>query len=159
MNALITNEDGMLCAMHVSSNSGQSSSILDLHLHKEMWPEVSFTYDITLRSNRLPTALADIDLGQYDALVLDTQGTELLILEGAAAILHGFRYIKVEAADFEAYRNCVTVDKIDTFLRSRGFRMVRKDPFKQLSGAGEYFNLLFARYSSATASERSRNLG
>src|SRR5262245_57815470 len=33
INALITNEDGALCTLHISNNSGESSSILDLHLH------------------------------------------------------------------------------------------------------------------------------
>jgi len=44
INALITNEDGALCTLHTSNNSGQSSSVLDLHLHKDIWPEVSFTH-------------------------------------------------------------------------------------------------------------------
>src|SRR6516225_11709594 len=44
INALITNEDGALCTLHISNNSGHSSSILDLHLHKDIWPEVSFTH-------------------------------------------------------------------------------------------------------------------
>src|SRR5262245_42779786 len=83
INALITNEDGAPCTLHVSNNSGQASSILDLYLLKEMWPEISFIHDITLRSSRLSTALADVDLAEYDAMVLDTQGSELLILQSA----------------------------------------------------------------------------
>ena len=79
INALITNEDGTLCTLHISNNSGASSSILELHLHKDIWPEVTRTHDIVMRSSRLPTALANVDLAQYDAMVLDTQGSELLI--------------------------------------------------------------------------------
>jgi FkbM family methyltransferase len=111
INALITNEDGALCTLHTSSNSGQSSSILDPHLHKDIWPEVTFTHDICLRSSRLPTALAGVDNpSEYEALVLDTQGSELSVLQSAATTLGGFNYIQVEAANFEAYRNCATVD-------------------------------------------------
>ena len=145
INALITNEDGALCTLHISNNSGQSSSILDLHLHKDIWPEVTFTHDITLRSNRLPTALADIDLAQYDAMVLDTQGSELLILQSAATILGGFNYIQVEAANFEAYRNCATVDTLNTFLRSHGFRLLHKKLQARRAAGGEYFDLLSRR--------------
>jgi FkbM family methyltransferase len=145
INALITNEDGALCTLHISNNSGHSSSILDLHLHKDIFPEVTFTHDITLRSIRLPTALADIDLSQYDAMVLDTQGSELLILQSAATILGGFNFIQVEAANFEAYRNCATVDTLNTFLRSHGFRLLHKDLQARRAAGGEYFDLLFAR--------------
>ena len=38
-------------------------------------------------------------------MVIDTQGSELLILQLAVTILGGFNYIQVEAANFEAYRN------------------------------------------------------
>jgi FkbM family methyltransferase len=143
INALITNEDGALCTLHISNNSGQSSSILDLHLHKDIWPEVSFTHDITLRSSRLPTALADVDLAQYDAMVLDTQGSELLILQSAETILGGFNFIQVEAANFEAYRNCATVDTINSFLRGYGFRLLEKRLQARRKAGGEYFELLF----------------
>jgi hypothetical protein len=60
--------------------------------------------------------LGGIDnLSEYDAMVLDTQGSELSILQSAATILSGFNYIQIEAANFEAYRNCATVDTLDVF--------------------------------------------
>ena len=145
INALITNEEGILCTLHISNNSGQSSSILDLNLHKDIWPWVTYTHDITLRSIRLPTALAEIDLAQYDAMVLDTQGSELFILQSAATILGEFNYIQVEAANFEAYRNCATVDTLNTFLRSHGFRLLHKTLQARRAAGGEYFDLLFKR--------------
>jgi hypothetical protein len=37
-----------------------------------------------------------------DAIILDTQGSELLILKGAQATLRQASYVKVEAADFES---------------------------------------------------------
>jgi FkbM family methyltransferase len=145
INALITNEDGALCTLHISNNSGLSSSILDLYLHKDIWPDVTFTHDISVRSTRLPTALADISLSEYDAMILDTQGTELLILQSATAILGGFKYIQVEAANFEAYRNRATVDTINTFLRQHGFRLLHKHLQIGRDAGGEYFDLLFGR--------------
>ena len=143
INALITNEDGALCTLHVSSNSGRSSSILDPYLYKDIWPDVTFRQDITLRSSRLPTALAGIDLAQYDAMVLDTQGSELLILQSAETILGRFNFIQVEAANFEAYRNCATVDAINGFLRGYGFRLLERKLLVRREAGGEYFELLF----------------
>ena len=89
-------------------------------------------------------ALAGINLSEYDGMILDTQGTELLILQSATAILGGFKYIKVEAPNFEAYRNCATVDTLNTFLRQHGFRLVHKHLFARRDRGGEYFDLLFS---------------
>ena len=78
-------------------------------------------------------------------MVIDTQGSELLILQSAVTILGGFNYIQVEAANFEAYRNCATVDTLSTFLRSHGFRLVAKRLQARREAGGEYFDLLFKR--------------
>jgi FkbM family methyltransferase len=145
INALITNEDGAFCTLHISNNGRYSSSILDLYLVKDIAPDVTFTHDILVRSSRLPTVLADINLSEYDAMILDTQGTELLILQSATAILSGFKYIQVEAANFEAYRNCATVDTLNTFLRQHGFRLLHKHLQVRRDAGGEYFDLLFGR--------------
>ena len=145
INALITNEDGALCALHISNNGGISSSILDLHRAKDVWPDLTFTHDISVRSTRLPTALADINLSEYDALILDTEGAELLILQSSTAILGGFKYIQVEAANFEVYRNYPTVNTINTFLRQHGFRLVHKGPFLRPAPGREMYDLLFQR--------------
>ena len=63
----------------------QSSSILDLHMHRDIWPEVSYIHEIAVASATLPSAFrkAGVNAEDYDALVLDTQGSELLVLCGA----------------------------------------------------------------------------
>jgi hypothetical protein len=86
-----------------------------------------------------------IDPGLYDALVLDTQGSELLVLQGAKDILQQFRYIRTEAADFESYRNCATVDQLCSYLKSLGFLVKRKDRFAQRAAGGAYYDILFER--------------
>ena len=71
----------------------------------------------------MPTILeqtnAKLDL--YDVLVIDTQGSELLVLQGAENILHEFRYVRVEATDFQLYKDSCVSKEIDTFLRQCGF--------------------------------------
>jgi FkbM family methyltransferase len=91
--ALITDRDNDLHVLHVSNNDGQSSSILALNLHKDVWPNVHYVNDVEMKSSTLPTALntAGIDFVSFDALVLDTQGSELLVLRGAAPILAQFK--------------------------------------------------------------------
>ena len=62
--------------MHVSSNDGISSSILDLALHRDIWPDVHYVDEIAVNSVRLQTAIsrAGLDVGNYDALVTNTLG-------------------------------------------------------------------------------------
>ena len=100
---LITDRDDELHILHVANNAGASSSIFELHLHKDIWPNIHYVNDVEMRSSTLPTALntAGIDYAAFDALVLDTQGSELLVLRGAAPILAQFKFVKTEAADFE----------------------------------------------------------
>lgn len=145
--SLITDRDGETCTLHISSNYGASSSILDLHLHREIWPAVHYVNDIELISARLPSALRDsgIDTAAYDALAIDTQGSELLVLQGAEEILPRFKYIKAEAADFESYKSCPTVDEIRGYLGAQGFRLIRKDKFAERAAGGAYYELLFER--------------
>jgi FkbM family methyltransferase len=38
INALITDKDGETYTLHVANNEGASSSILDLHDHRDIWP-------------------------------------------------------------------------------------------------------------------------
>ncbi len=147
INALITDKDGETYTLHVANNEGASSSILDLHDHRDIWPDVHYVRDIVVFSATLPAALhrAGVSLRDYDALVMDTQGSELLVLRGAAPMLRGFKWIKTEAADFEAYKGCTTVSELVDYLRPFGFRLHHKDQFATRTAGGAYFDILFKR--------------
>ena len=146
---LITDRDDVSTILHVSNNDGISSSILDLSLHRDIWPDVHYVDDIAVNSVRLQTAIgrAGLDISNYDALVMDTLGVELLILRGLGADITHFKYIKTEAADFESFKGCATVSEISEFLiSSYGYRLLRKDRFAQRDAGGSYFNLLFGSH-------------
>ncbi len=144
---LITDADDKDYSLHISSNCGASSSILELGAHKEIWPEVTFTEEIPLKSITLSSLVKRerVDLGLYDALVMDTQGSELLVLKGAADILDRFKFIKTEAADFEVYKGCCTVADLDVFLTAHGFRRVCKKQFAHKSGVGSCYDVVYSR--------------
>jgi Methyltransferase FkbM domain len=132
---------------HVASNQGASSSILPLAEHQRMWPEIFYIEDIILTSVSLPSLVTkeDLDLTKYQALVLDTQGSELMILKGAAGILPSFRFVKVEVPDFESYQGCCLLAELNSFMESHGFREYRRDPFESAPGLGTYFDVLYER--------------
>ncbi len=152
LEALVTDVDDREYEFHVANNSGESSSILALKDHKDVWPDVAFTKSIKLHSVTLPTLLAreGIDVARYDALVMDTQGSELLVLQGAESLLSRFGYIKTEVPDFEAYEGCVQLDDLSEFLAARGFRELVRNRWISREAGGHYYDVVYRR--SATAS-------
>ena len=147
--ALLTDRPGDMVKFNIASNSGASSSIFDLALHKDIWPEVGYVDQIELRTETLDRVLAmrGIDL-PIDALILDTQGSELLVLKGAEAALRQVSFVKIEAADFEAYKGCATVATIEAFLKKFSFRRVKKTRFARHPSGGGYYDLLFKRFGA-----------
>lgn len=145
--ALVTDSDGSAHSLHIANNHGQSSSMLPLKHHVDVWPEVRFDRTILLSGWTLPSLLEQngIDSRAYDALVLDTQGSELLVLRGAAAMLHSFRYVKVEASDFEVYEGCCTLVELSSFLALHGFDEWSRRRFARRPQGGSCFDVVFRR--------------
>ncbi len=82
---------------------------------------------------------------EYDALVMDTQGAEMMVLKGAKSILNNFSYIKLEAPDFEAYRDCCKIPELTAFLTANGFSEQSRKRMAGKSDCGNYYDLLFVR--------------
>jgi FkbM family methyltransferase len=143
--ALITDVDNREYDFHLANNDGQSSSILEFKGHKDLWPEIGYLNSITLKGRTLPSLLDEhnINPAHFEALVMDTQGSELLVLKGADSILNNFRFISTEVADFESYAGCCTVDEIDSFLKIRNFRRhsCRRDA--RMKDGGAYYTITY----------------
>lgn len=142
---LITDQNNAEYSFNIASNAGMSSSIFDLALHTEVWPSIHYTGTLRLRSKTLPAVLDEhlVDRSKYQALVLDTQGAELLILKGAESILHDFRFIKTEVADFECYRGGCVLSNIETFLALHGFRECAREKFADRAGGGSCYDVVY----------------
>ncbi len=147
LNYMVMDEDGKEYDFHIASNFGASSSILELSQARVMWPEVSYTSTLTLPGVTLKTVLATehINAQQFDALVLDTQGSEYRILSGSAELLPNFKFVKVEVADFEAYKGCCQIGELSSFMLSNGFREHLRIPFRHVPDVGTYFDVLYKR--------------
>jgi FkbM family methyltransferase len=149
VNCLVTDRDGARYPFHITSNAGGSSSIFSLALHEDIWPDVKETATITLTSKTLPTLLADeqLDLSSYDVLVMDTQGSELLVLKGAESIVDRFKFIKTEVADFRAYDGGCQLEEVESFMQRLGFfELARKTIALHPSGGG-YYDIVYKRRS------------
>jgi FkbM family methyltransferase len=147
---LVTDIDEKEYLFHISSHEGVSSSIYDLARHKEIWPSVTYTKTLSLKSITLTTLLKKehLDMTKYDALVLDTQGSELLVLKGAISLLPHIKYVKTEVADFEAYKGCCQLKEMDSFFRDHNFRRVIKRKFVHKKGIGSYYDVLYSSLSN-----------
>ncbi|MEM1212341.1 MAG: FkbM family methyltransferase [Planctomycetota bacterium] len=143
---LITDQTGQEYTFHVASNAGESSSILPLKDHQTLWPEIGYERELLLTSTTLDDLCAaeGIDLDLYGALILDTQGSELLVLQGARGVLSRFTYVKAEAADFEAYENNATIEQLTAFMAEQGFsEMARHEFAAKPDGTGRYYDVVF----------------
>ncbi len=145
--ALVTDKDGVQHDFHVANNAGASSSILRMKHHADIWPDVQYTSTIPMTSVRLDTLLRreDLDISQYQALVLDTQGSELLVLQGSGDLLGGIRFIKIEVPDFEAYEGCCQLAQVTAFMEANGFQEHVRTEFASRDAGGSYFDVIYHR--------------
>ena len=106
--ALVTDVDDKEYKFYVANNYGESSSIFKFKHVKDIWPDIDYKTSILLKSTTLATLFKreQLDASKYQALIMDTQGSELLVLKGSIPILDNFKFIKTEVADFESYEGC-----------------------------------------------------
>jgi FkbM family methyltransferase len=144
---LLAGENGREYTFHIMDNGGVSSSILPLAKHLEMWPEVGYEKEIKICGTTFGTFIEkeQLRLADYQALVLDTQGSELMILKGVDNFLSYVRFIKVEVADFESYVGCCQLPEMNEFMRDRGFRERERKRFESLRGVGSYYDVTYEK--------------
>lgn len=122
-NTALGNFEGKVIMNVESNNDGQSSSIMEPHIHLEHYPYIVFDdkEEVEIKMlNNIP-----IDFNGYNFLNIDVQCYELEVLKGSDRILKFIDYILIEVNKVEMYKNCPLVSGIDNFLYNYGF--VRKD--------------------------------
>mgnify|MGYP003332726712 CR=1 FL=1 len=69
---------------NLSSNDGESSSILNPLDHKTVYPNISFLDKIKVQVKRFDSLIDqfDIDINSFNIIISDTQGYELEVLKG-----------------------------------------------------------------------------
>jgi len=145
LNYLILDRDNIKVILNISNNNGLSSSIFELDKHKNIWPDVYYSSKISLNSITLPSLLKKefIPIKQYDCLIMDTQGSELLILKGCEQILQNFKYVKTEVANFEAYTGCCQLSEMNAWMASKGFRIIKKQKKGNKKEIGSYYDITY----------------
>ena len=150
--ALVTDRAGQTHRFNVANNNGRSSSILPLGQQKDIWPEIDFCEALDLTSTTVDQMAADSGLS-FDALMIDVQGAELLVLKGATETLRSVEVIGAEAADFEIYKGCTTVDELKDHLGPLGFRLDRQRLVTPHPAGGACYDLVFRKVRESRRSD------
>jgi FkbM family methyltransferase len=125
VNCAISDKNGMV-ELHVTSFD-QSSSILPLKKHKELYPGITETQKIAVVSKTLDTLAKELNIppGMYNMINIDIQGAELLALKGGIETLKNIEAINTEVNFAELYEGCALIQDMDHFLYSCGFTRVK----------------------------------
>lgn len=116
INVCVGGLNGQKVIFHESNNESQSSSYLELGVHKEIHPTVEYIRDIPMDSFRIDSILAGMDMSAYTLLNIDIQGAEMQALLGMGKMLEKFKYAILEINKRETYLGGALVDEVDKYM-------------------------------------------
>lgn len=105
------------------ANNGQSSSILELGVHKNHHPDVNYIDNISIEMDTVYNLVNKfkIDINNFNFINIDIQGYELEAIKGFGDLLHHFDYIYSEVNTADVYINCPKIEDLDEYLKKFGF--------------------------------------
>lgn len=128
-NAVVSDVDDQEVMFNVSNN-GQSSSILQLGIHKIKHPEIHYTHSFKCKTKRLENVISNYkDSIHFNFLNLDIQGVELRALKSLGNYLENVDYIYTEVNSDYVYKKCDLIQDIDEYLSTFGFKRVETSWF------------------------------
>lgn len=125
----VSDSDGT-ATFNIASNDGESSSLLKLGSHRELFPEVTMQSTIEVPTRRLDSVLAQHALAPPDVMIIDVQGAEYLVLKALpAALLQKVRLIYSEVSTEAVYESAGLMADVEALLAPRfvnvGFAAIR----------------------------------
>lgn len=109
------------------SNNGQSSSVLALGTHADVYPDITFVDTQTMPARTLDNVCAGRGAIGYEFLNMDLQGYEMECLRGAEQVVEKLKWVYSEVNVDELYVGCALIDEMDDWLGGRGFRRTRTE--------------------------------
>lgn len=120
--------------LHIASNDGQSSSILNLGTHSFHHPNISYIKDQEIKMIRLDDffKMGDHNITDFNFLNIDVQGVELNVIKSFGALITKMDYIYTEVNEEELYKDCCLISEIDIYLKKFGFerKQTHMTPYK-----------------------------
>lgn len=128
VNACVADVACLQVEFKITNNEAQSSSFLELGIHKKEHPDVIVVDSMTLETDTISGLIMKgkiMSAESFDFLNLDIQGAELLALKGYKEFLRDVKIIYCEVNKAKVYEECPLIEDIDRFLESFGF--IRKE--------------------------------
>jgi len=124
VNRAVSDTNGTL-ELHLATFD-QSSSILPMELHREVYPQVEPAGSIQVQASRLDDLMTDFALNPsgFNLLNIDVQGAEALVLKGAPNVLSHVEAVNVEVNFADLYRGGALIEDIEEILLAAGFKRV-----------------------------------
>lgn len=107
-----------------TANQGQSSSVLEPHIHLKQYPHI--TFDDRKEVEMIKLDEFEFDVKKYNFINIDVQGYELEVFKGGKKVLESIDYIMCEINRDEVYKNCTKIDELKNFLSTFGFELVEE---------------------------------
>lgn len=109
------------------TNNGESSSILELGDHANIYPHIVNVDTVKMKTTTLDSIIRRVGCNEFtwDIINLDIQGAELKALKG----LGDWRNIKAIFSEVnyrEMYKGCALEPELTEFLLSKGFKKVEE---------------------------------
>lgn len=105
------------------SNNLQSSSILNLKEHKNLFPDVFYTKEIVSETKRFDQLAKEekINMDYYNFLNVDVQGADLNVILSFGNLLDKIDMIYSEINTIEVYEGCTILCDFDKVMENYGF--------------------------------------
>ncbi len=118
---------------NVASNGGQSSSLFALGAHAEHHPDIVYTGAQRMVTTTVDQIVAEHCAGRVpNLLVIDAQGADLRVLQGARQSLPAVDGVYIEVSEQPLYEGGCTLEEVTAFLKGFGLR----PRWLRLDGAG-----------------------
>ena len=144
--ATLSNISGVTVRFHIANLTG-CSSLLEFD-DLEVTPLFRHLNSITTITSTLHEMIEDnlIVLGRKNLLLVDTQGTELEVIQGAGDYIYKFDYVIAEAQDYTLYKNQGLSNEIEEYLSEKGFDLVQKETWaSNVSKTKNCYELVFKK--------------
>ncbi|QFU74440.1 FkbM family methyltransferase [Halioglobus maricola] len=124
LQAVCSDVSGEKVSFNISSNNGESSSMLGLGNHGKLYPGIKYVGSEEHITTQLDQLLADRwQDADFNVLVVDTQGADLKVLQGASRLLDTLEVVYVEIAEIRLYEGGCVWTEIFELLSDKGFSM------------------------------------
>jgi FkbM family methyltransferase len=118
------------------TNNGQSSSILEMGTHKDIYEDIVVVEERIQKTTTLDKLVQEnkLDMSNLNFWNFDIQGAELLALKGAADLLKYADALYLEVNTQEVYKNCAQLEQLDEFLFYKGFQRIAISMYRNKMG-------------------------